>query len=130
MALILVADDDEMVCDIVRHTLSANGHVVGSVSNGRDAIRVVDAKQPALVILDCSMPVLSGVEALRQIKLSAASCRTPVLMLTARRGGSDEEIALRAGADDYLRKPFDAADLLVRVESLLSRTACRRAQAG
>jgi DNA-binding response OmpR family regulator len=121
MALILVADDDAMVCDVVRHTLSAQGHVVGSVCNGAEAIRVVEAKQPALVILDCSMPVLGGVDALRRIKTSGASCRTPVLMLTARRSGGDEEIALRAGADDYLRKPFDPADLLVRVQSLLSK---------
>ena len=130
MARILVADDDELVCDIVRHTLSARGHIVGSVTNGRDAIRVVKAKRPELVILDCLMPVLGGIEALRRIRQSSDGFRTPVLMLTARRSGGDEDIALRAGADDYLRKPFDSADLVVRVEALLSQSERRRRLAG
>lgn len=126
MALILVADDDELVCEIVRRTLSGRGHIVGSVGNGLDAVRVIATKGPELVILDCSMPGLSGVEALRHIRRSGSRFRTPVLMLTARRSGSDEDIALRAGADDYLRKPFDTADLIVRVEALLNQSERRR----
>jgi DNA-binding response OmpR family regulator len=123
MALILLADDDELVCDVVRETLSSRGHVVGLVGNGVDAVRVVEIKRPDLIILDCTMPELPGIEALRQIRLSRNAYRTPVLILTSRRSEMDEEIAMRAGANDYLRKPFDPDQLIVRVESLLEKSA-------
>jgi DNA-binding response OmpR family regulator len=127
MALILLADDDEMVCDVVRETLSSHGHLVGLVGNGADAIRVVETKRPDLIILDCAMPEVTGIQALRQIRLSRTAFRTPVLILTARRGERDEEIAMRAGANDYLRKPFNPDQLVVRVESLLEKAASGRA---
>jgi DNA-binding response OmpR family regulator len=123
MALILLADDDELVGDIVREALSARGHVVGVVENGIDAVRVVEMKRPALVILDCAMPEMNGIEALRQIRLSPSAHRTPVLMLTGRRSEMDVDIARRAGASDYLKKPFDTDQLVARVEQLLDKAA-------
>lgn len=129
MALIHLADDDALVREVVQITLAAQGHVVGMVDNGADAVRIFKAKQPDLVILDCAMPQLSGVEALRQIRLLSGEAHTPVLMLTARRSSKDEEIALRAGADDYLRKPFSPTQLLVRVELLLMRATNTRIRA-
>jgi DNA-binding response OmpR family regulator len=123
MARILVADDDSMVGDVVRHTLEPHGHIVGVVGTGADAVRVAETKRPELIILDCSMPGLTGVEALRQIRSSRVAFGTPILMLTARASARDEEIALRAGATDYLRKPFDPAELLVLVERLITKSA-------
>jgi len=121
MTLILLAEDDGMVGEMVRETLTGCGYVVGVVENGLDAVRVVEVKQPNLVILDCAMPKLSGVDVLRQIRLSAGGYRTPVLMLTARRSRLDVEIAMRAGANDYIKKPFDPDDLVVRVQNLLHK---------
>ena len=121
MALILIADDDELVVEVVREALTARGHVVGALDDGVRVKAVVELKRPDLVILDCSMPELPGVEALRQIRSSTICYATPVLMLTGRRSKADEEIALRTGADDYLRKPFDPDQLVARVESLLDR---------
>ncbi len=69
------------------------------------------------------MPELSGIEVLRQIRASVRAYATPVLMLTGRRSQADEEIAVRAGADDYLRKPFDPDQLVARVEALLESNA-------
>lgn len=126
MALILIADDDPLVGDIVRYTLSARGHIVGIVDNGEDALRVVETKQPDLVILDCSMPGLAGVDVLRQLRVSDASFAVPVLMLTARWGRNDENIALRAGATDYLRKPFDPDELLAIVDHMLRKAELAR----
>ncbi len=88
-----------------------------------------EAKRPDLVILDCAMPALGGIEALRQIRLLSGQSSTPVLMLTARRSSMDETIAIRAGANDYLRKPFSPTQLLVRVELLLARSASSRIRA-
>ena len=123
MALILIADDDEMVREVVHDSLSAQGHVVGMVANGAEAVTAFRAKNYDLVILDCSMPELSGIEALRQIRLSPGGGRTPILMLTARRSSMDEEIATRAGANDYLRKPFSPTQVVVRAELLLTKAS-------
>jgi DNA-binding response OmpR family regulator len=119
MALILIAEDDELVVEAVRAALEPRGHIVGAVGTGLPVKRVVELKRPDLVILDCAMPELSGIEALREIRSSHSGYSTPVLMLTGRRGMADEEIAYRAGADDYLRKPFDPDQLVARVEGLL-----------
>ena len=121
MALILVADDDPLVRDVVSQTLGGLGHIVGVVENGADAVQVAEFKHPDLVILDCSMPVLSGVDALRRIRRSRTAFATPALMLTARSSYRDEDIAFRAGASDYLRKPFDPTELIVVVDRLLAK---------
>ena len=126
MALILIADDDEIVIDLVRDVLGARGHIVGAVDDGKMVITVVELKRPDLVILDCAMPEMSGVEALRQIRYSQSCHSTPVLMLTARRSEADEDIAIRAGANDYLRKPFDPDQLASRVETLLQHAELKK----
>lgn len=120
MARIVIADDDELVVEAVRAALEARGHIVGALNDGKLVPSVVEFKKPDLLILDCSMPT-PGVEALRELRNSLGGYETPVLMLTGRRSQADEEIARRAGADDYLRKPFDPDQLVVRVESLLEK---------
>jgi DNA-binding response OmpR family regulator len=126
VALILIADDDELVVELVREALGAHGHIVGAVDDGTMVVSIVELKRPDLVILDCSMPELSGVEALRQIRNSLTCGETPVLMLTARTSSVDEDIAIRAGASDYLRKPFDPDQLVSRAEMLIERAQSRK----
>jgi len=126
VALILIADDDELVVEVVRDALTACGHIVGAVDDGTMVSTIVELKRPDLVILDCSMPELSGVEALRQIRNSLTCGETPVLMLTARTSSDDEDIAIRAGASDYLRKPFDPDQLVSRAEMLIERAKFRK----
>lgn len=126
MARILMADDDEQAIEIVRAALEERGHIVGALSDGAGVKQVVEFKRPDLVILDCAMPEVSGIDALREIRSSLTAFETPVLMLTARQSDSDESIAMFAGADDYLRKPIDPDQLVSRVEGLL---ALRQAQA-
>jgi DNA-binding response OmpR family regulator len=125
MALILIADDDELVIELVRNALSPYGYVVGAVDDGIPVAGIVEFKRPELVILDCNMPELSGVETLRRIRNLRNAYATPVLMLTARCSEGDEDIAMRAGANDYLRKPFDPDQLVSRVETLLRRAELR-----
>jgi two-component system phosphate regulon response regulator PhoB len=119
MALIFIVDDDELMVELVAEALRPLGHAVGTLDDGLHVIDIVHLKRPALVILDCSMPMLSGIDALRQIRASESCFDTPVLMLTGRRSAADEEIAIRAGANDYMRKPFEMATLLARIETLL-----------
>jgi DNA-binding response OmpR family regulator len=129
MPLILIADDDAMVREVAERTLSNQGHVVAMVNNGAEAVRAAASKGYDLIILDCAMPEMGGIEALRQIRLLPDSARTPILMLTARTGSMDEEIALRAGANDYLRKPFGPRQLEVRAELLLTEASWARVTA-
>ncbi len=84
MALILVADDNELVGEIIRATLRPLGHIVGCVTTGEAAVEVAFTKRPELIIVDCAMPGMGGVEALRQIRQYRETWQTPVLMLTGR----------------------------------------------
>ena len=128
MPLVIVADDDDLVVDIVRAAFEARGHVVGALSDGKSVNEVVQLKHPDVVILDCAMADVPGIVALKEIRASKNGYGTPVLMLTARCGAADEEIAWAAGADDYLHKPFDPDELVVRVEALMKKFADRKAR--
>ena len=121
MARIIMADDDEIVGELASDALIAAGHAVGLLDNGADALRVIQARRPDLVILDCNMPEMSGLLVLRQMRDSVELCDTPVLILTGRQGVRDTEIAFYEGASDYMKKPFDPDELVFRVNQLLER---------
>ncbi|MCM8557613.1 response regulator transcription factor [Sphingomicrobium sediminis] len=126
MARIIMADDDEVVTFLVRSLLEDAGHIVGVLPDGERVAEVILAKQPDLLILDCGMPGKSGLEVLRQLRAEGIAPRIPVLILTSRQSVADKAIAYEAGANDYLIKPFDSDELVVRVEALLG-LARRRA---
>ena len=119
MARIIIVDDDELVLALAAAALEARGHIVGALPNGERVRTVVAFKRPDVVILDCAMPRVSGLQALREIRASEVAYRTPVLVLTGRQGVTDEGIAWESGADDYMRKPFDPDELVARVEALI-----------
>lgn len=125
MARIIIADDDPTTIFLVRSLLEQEGHIVGALDDGEEVAHVAQRKRPDLLILDCSMPGTSGIEALREVR-AATGGSVPVMMLTGRTARSDEAIAYQAGADDYLRKPFDPDQLLVRVDALLSARHARQ----
>ncbi|QNM82763.1 response regulator transcription factor [Sphingomonas sabuli] len=127
MARIIIADDDELVVDIVRAALEARGHIVGALPDGVAVQAVLQSKRPDLLILDCNMPEKGGITALREVRAAAGSYDIPVLMLTARTAKSDEWLAYQSGADDFLRKPFDADQLVARAEALLGDSRRLRA---
>jgi DNA-binding response OmpR family regulator len=119
MGRIILADDDEIVAELVSDALIAAGHAVGWLSDGRSALEVIRRRPPDLVILDCMMPEMSGIMVLREMRSSQALCEMPVLMLTGRQGDADERIARYEGANDYLSKPFDPVVLVGRAEALM-----------
>jgi DNA-binding response OmpR family regulator len=120
MAHIIIADDDPIVVEMVRGVLESEGHVVGAVEDGQSALAAISAKQPDLVILDCAMPNLPGIDVLRRMRGSAVLGGIPVMMLTARRGRQDVQVAYYSGADAYLKKPIDPDELIFWVEELLA----------
>jgi len=121
MARIIIADDDEIVGEIARDALIAAGHGTGLVPDGAEALKIIKARCPDLVILDCNMPGISGVSLVEELRRTPGLADLPVMMLTGRRSQRDEDLARYAGADDYMKKPFDPDELVFRVEQLLAR---------
>jgi len=126
MARIIIAEDDEIVSEVVRDALTKAGHVVGVVEDGAGALAAIKAKRPDLVILDCNMPEVSGLLVLREIRNALDLYDTPVLMLTGRQSPRDVDLAYSQGADDYMKKPFDPDELVFRVEELLEKPRTKR----
>ncbi len=122
MAVILVADDDDILVELARFRLEHDGHSVMTASDGRSAVQSVRKYMPDLIILDAMMPVLNGLEVLHEIREDAETSTIPVLMLTARKGEADVISALRSGASDYMTKPFVPQELAARVDVLLARS--------
>ena len=117
---VLVVDDELDVRTLIRLLLERAGFEVTEAANGREALRRLHQARPDLVVLDVSMPELDGWQTLERIRdLSDL----PVLMLTARATELDKVRGLKAGADDYVTKPFGRQELLARVEALLRRAA-------
>ncbi|WP_156842521.1 response regulator transcription factor [Novosphingobium aquimarinum] len=119
MAYILVADDDDILADLVQFRLETAGHEVVTVADGEAALAQARARTPDLVVLDSMMPVLSGPEVLRAFKADPQLANVPVLVLTARKEQEDIVSALRGGASEYITKPFIPEELLARVDKLL-----------
>ena len=129
MPTILLADDDEILIEILRFRVEAAGHSVVIARDGLQALELVRASAPDLVILDAMMPVMTGAEVLAALRADDATANLPVIMLTARAGEDDVVRSLRAGANDYITKPFIPQELTVRIDKLLeqSRASLRAA---
>lgn len=127
MASILIADDDDLLGELLRFKLEDAGHSVMVVENGENALECAQSGRFDLVVLDAMMPVRSGFEVLRELSKDPAVSDLPVVMLTSRRGQDDVVNALKAGASDYLTKPFIPDELLVRIESILKGAGARQA---
>jgi two-component system OmpR family response regulator len=116
---ILVAEDDAILADGVTRTLRQSGYAVDWVKNGAEADSALDTDDFDLLILDIGLPKKSGLDVLKRLR--ARDSRLPVLILTALDGVNDRVRGLDAGADDYLAKPFELAELEARVRALTRR---------
>jgi two-component system cell cycle response regulator DivK len=116
---ILVADDDPDILNIVSMSLEAQGYTVYRATNGREAVDLAKAHHPDLILLDMMMPVLSGYEAVTELKAGADTSGITVLGLSAKAMATDMERATDAGIDGYITKPFRIAQVLTTVEEYL-----------
>ena len=114
----LVVDDEPKIRDLARRYLEADGFQVLEAADGEAALTVLAETEPDIVVTDIMMPVLNGLELLRQIRLTSS---VPVVMLTARADEIDKVLSLTTGADDYVTKPFGGRELAARLRAILRR---------
>jgi len=119
-ATILVVDDEPQIRRVLRSTLTSQRYVIIDAKTGEEGVESVRKNKPDLVLLDVNMPGMGGIEACREIRRSSDA---PIIMLTVRNAERDKVLALDAGADDYVVKPFGIEELLARIRSALRRYA-------
>ncbi len=121
MARVLIADDDELIAELASEVLIDVGHGCGWVTTAEAAWDLAHKRRPDLLLLDQDLPGMSGITLLRKFRGSPLFYDLPVIMFTAMRGVQDEAQAVYAGAQDYIRKPFDPAALISRVARVLAK---------
>jgi DNA-binding response OmpR family regulator len=116
---VLVIEDEPNIIEAINFILSRDGWSVDTHSNGHDAVDVVLAKAPNLVILDVMLPGRSGYDILKDLRAHPQTADLPVLMLTARGQNKDRDMAERLGASCFMTKPFSNAEVLEALRSLV-----------
>jgi CheY-like chemotaxis protein len=115
----LLVEDNEMNRDMLSRRLERKGFDVVFAQDGSVAVELAGSEQPALILMDMSLPVMDGWEATRRIKADPATQGIPVIALTAHAMAGDKEKAMEAGCEDYDTKPVDFPRLLGKIESLI-----------
>jgi len=117
--VVLVADDDEDILQLLTFRLERAGYEIVQARTGDEALQLVLELVPALAVLDVMMPGLDGFEVTREIRRNAKTSTMPIILLTAKAQATDVSGGAAAGADEYVKKPFDARDLTGRIDALL-----------
>ena len=116
---VLIVDDSQSNCRLIEALIAPDGHAVRTAGDGAEALRLVRAEPPDLVLMDVMMPHLDGFEACRMIKQDPRTRFIPVVLVTALDDTASRIRGIEAGADDFVSKPFSAPELRARVRSLL-----------
>ena len=116
---IMIVDDELANRDALEHLLLPEGYHTVAISSGRIALKAAFEKAPDLILLDITMPDMDGFEVAQTLKDNPATSSIPIIMVTAHTGHASRVIGLDTGAEDYLTKPVDATELLLKVRNLL-----------
>jgi DNA-binding response OmpR family regulator len=119
--LILVADDDEDILNLLCLRLEHVGYEVVRATSGVEAVRIAAERRPALCVFDVQMPGITGYEATERLRADESMKDVPIILLTASVQERDMARGFDVGADDYMRKPFNPRELQARIEKLLRR---------
>ncbi|MGE0201295.1 MAG: response regulator transcription factor [Candidatus Melainabacteria bacterium] len=122
MVSILVVDDDPEIIDLLKLDLELMGFDVDSATDGLTGLKKAEARTFDLIVLDVMMPKMDGFEVTKKIRANRASVSVPIILLTAKGTIEDKIRGFNAGADDYLVKPFEFQELMVRMRALFRRT--------
>ena len=116
---ILLIDDDENICKVVKLYLEKEGLEILVANEGQEGLGLFAAENPDLVLLDIMMPGMDGIEVIKRIRKTS---NVPVIMLTAKSDTFDKVLALELGADDYIVKPFEPKELIARIKAVIRRS--------
>jgi two-component system cell cycle response regulator DivK len=116
---ILVVDDNQVSRELIREVLNSPDQVVLEAENGEEALEMILAERPDIVLLDIQIPAFDGFEVLRRLRSDPRFDNLPVIALSAYAMQRDYEKALKLGFDDYITKPIDISALRVRIEEIL-----------
>jgi DNA-binding response OmpR family regulator len=119
---VLLVDDDPDICHFLSMLLEIEGFAPESATRADEALAACDREAPAAILVDIAMPDVDGLELCRILRHRGVSC--PILVVSARPGHELGRRALEAGADEFIRKPFDNSDLLSRLRARLAAAAC------
>ena len=119
--LVLAADDDEDILELVAFRLERSGYTVLRAHDGEQALELARRERPDLAVLDVMMPKLDGFELTKRLRAEDGTSRMPIILLTARAQDADIVRGFDMGADDYIRKPFSPQELGTRVQAILGR---------
>ena len=122
MTKILIIDDDSAINELIKINLELQGYEVSQAFNGIEGFAKAKQEEPALIVLDVMMPEVDGYTVAQRIRQCAEIADTPIIMLTALSQLNDKVNGFNIGVDDYLTKPFEIDELIVRVRALLKRT--------
>lgn len=122
MQKVLIVDDDPEIMEWLSTDLKLSGFYTDTANNGLDGLQKSQNGNYDLIILDVMMPKMDGFEVCKNIRKSARTKETPIILLTAKGAIQDKVTGFGSGADDYLIKPFDIQELLVRMRALMRRT--------
>lgn len=121
MPKILLVEDNEMNRDMLSRRLARRGYEITLAMDGQEGVMLARSEQPDLILMDMSLPVMSGWEATKVLKDDPQMGSIPVIALTAHAMSADREKALKAGCDDFDTKPIDLEGLLKKIEALLKK---------
>lgn len=116
---ILIVDDDENICELLRLYLEKDGFETVVANDGEQAVKYAQQYNPDLILLDIMLPLLDGWQVCREIRKTS---ETPIIMLTAKGETFDKILGLELGADDYVCKPFDTKEVIARIKAVLRRS--------
>jgi two-component system phosphate regulon response regulator PhoB len=122
LANIVTVEDEKSLITLLKYNLEKEGYKVKNAETGQEALQLIKGTLPDLVVLDWMLPDFSGIEVCKQIKRDKKLKTIPVLMLTAKSEAEDKIIGFENGVDDYLTKPFNNKELILRIKSLLKRS--------
>ena len=116
---ILVVDDEKEIRDLLEINLRSEGYFVFKASSGKEALEILNKEEIHLIVLDVMMPDMNGLEVCKRIRVNN---NIPILMLSAKVEDIDRILGIMTGADDYICKPFNSLELIVRIRALIRRS--------
>lgn len=121
---IMIIEDDADLASLLRYNFEAAGYVVSCAGNGASALTSLKECLPSLAVIDWGIPILSGVELVRQLRRCETTRALPIIMLTGRCSSAERTIAISTGVDRFIAKPFSLVELMGAIDSLLRHRPC------